>query len=148
MTRNAGTDDSDGFSKFSGWQAVGDKTIASANGLIRRANNALAKTTMEMINHNAGKRRVMLQMVIDNITKEAAYLSPDELAQLSALLNKHIEVGAQSIALANYALKMREPSLTRCVLSALLDDETKKHHPRLHALNKELKKARIFVIEA
>ncbi len=126
------------------WQALEDKTIASADGLIRKANNPLVKTTMEMIKHDSAKHKVMLQMVIDNITKEAVHLSPDELAPLSALLNKHMEVEAQSIALANDALKKSELSLTRYILSALLDDETK-HHSQLHTLNEELKKGTIFV---
>jgi hypothetical protein len=86
----------------------------------------------------------MLQMVIDNLTKEAVHLSPDELASISSLLSKHMEVEAKSIALAHDALKKSELVITRHILSALLDDE-QKHHGQLHTLNEELKKATIFV---
>ncbi|MCL5421134.1 MAG: hypothetical protein M1461_01490 [Nitrospirae bacterium] len=126
------------------WQALEEKTIASADELIKKGENPLVTMTMEMIRQDSGKHKVMLQMLIDNLTKEAVHLSPDELAPISALLNKHMEVEAKSIALANDALKKSELAITRFILSALLDDETK-HHNQLHVLNEELKKSTIFI---
>ncbi len=126
------------------WQALEEKTIASADELIKKGKNPLVTMTMEMIKHDSGKHKVMLQMIVDNLTKEAVHLSPDELAPISALLNKHMEVEAKSIALANDALKKSELAITRYILSALLDDETK-HHSQLHILNEELKKSAIFI---
>lgn len=79
-----------------------------------------------------------------NLTKEAVHLSPDELAPLSAMLSNHMEVEAKSIALAGDALKHSELAVTRYILTALLDDETK-HHGQLHFLNEEIKKSTIFV---
>ena len=126
------------------WQALEEKTIASADELIRKGKNPLVSMTMEMIKHDSGKHKVMLQMILDNLKKEAVHLSPDELAPISALLNRHMEVEAKSIALANDALKKSELAMTRHILSALLDDETK-HHSQLHTLNEELKKSTIFI---
>jgi len=126
------------------WQALEEETIASADHLIKRGGNPLVKTTMEMIKHDSGKHKIMLQMIIDNLTKEAVHLSPDELAPISALLSKHMQVEAKSITLANNALKKSERAITRHILSALLVDE-EKHHSQLHTLNEELKKATIFV---
>jgi len=126
------------------WQALEEKTIASADELIKKGKNPLVTMTMEMIRHDSGKHKVMLQMVVDNLTKEAVHLSPDELSQVSALLNRHMEVEAKSIALANDSLKRSELAVTRYILSALLDDETK-HHSQLHTLNEELKKSTIFI---
>jgi hypothetical protein len=126
------------------WQALEEKTISSADELIREGKNPLVTMTMEMIRHDSGKHKVMLQAIIDNLTKEAVHLSTDELASVSALLNRHMEVEAKSIALANDALKHSELATTRYILSALLDDETK-HHGQLHVLNEELKKSAIFI---
>ena len=126
------------------WQALEEETIASANHLIKSGENPLVKTTMEMIKQDSGKHKIMLQMIIDNLTKEAAHLSPDELAPISALISKHMQVEAKSIALANDALKRSEGAITRHILSALLADE-QKHHGQLHTLTEELKKATIFV---
>lgn len=126
------------------WQNLEDKTIQSADELIRKAKNPLIEMTMEMIKRDSGKHKIMLQMIVDNLTREAVHLSPDELALISALLIRHMEKEAKSIALANDALKKSELDITRYILSALLDDETK-HHSQLHTLNKELKKSTIFV---
>ncbi len=126
------------------WQALEEKTIASADELMKKGKNPLVSMTMEMIKHDSGKHKVMLKMIVDNLTKEAVHLSPDELAPVSALLSRHMEVEAKSIALANDALQKSDRMFTRYVLSALLDDETK-HHSQLHTLNEELKKSTIFV---
>ncbi|MCL5022819.1 MAG: hypothetical protein M1497_05575 [Nitrospirae bacterium] len=126
------------------WKELEDKTIASAGELAKKEKNALVTATMEMITHDSEKHKVMLQMVLDNVTKEAVHLSPDELAPVVAMLNRHMEVEAKSIALANEALKKSGLAVTRYILSALLEDETK-HHRQIHALNEELKKATIFV---
>ncbi len=125
------------------WQALEDKTIESASALINKTNNPLVKMTMEMIKHDSEKHKVMQQMIIDSITKEAIHLSPDELAPLSEILNRHMEAEAKSLSLADAALEKSELFVTRYILSYLIADETK-HHSLISKLN-ELKRATIFV---
>lgn len=125
------------------WQALEDKTIASAEELMSKSNNPLVKMTMEMIKHDSEKHKVMQQMIIDSVTKEAVHLSPEELAPLSDLLNKHMEAEARSLSLADAALEKSELFVTRYILSYLIADETK-HHNLINKLN-ELKRATIFV---
>ncbi len=125
------------------WQALEEKTIRSAEELMSKTNNPLVKMTMEMIKHDSEKHKVMQQMIIDNITKEAIHLSPDELAPLSDMLNKHMEAEAKSLSLADAALEKSELFITRYILSYLIADETK-HHNLINKLN-ELKRATIFV---
>ena len=126
------------------WIVLEDRTIASADELIRKANNPFIKMRMEMIKHDSGKHKVMLQWIIDNLTKEAVHLTPDEVVPLSALLFKHLEVEAKSITLANNALKKSRLPMVRYILTALLDDETK-HHAQIIMLNDEVKKATLSV---
>ena len=125
------------------WQALEDRTITSAEELMGKTNNPLVKMTMEMIKHDSEKHRVMQQMIIDSITKETIHLSPDELAPLSDMLNKHLEAEAKSLSLADAALERSELFITRYILSYLIADETK-HHSLINKLN-ELKRATIFV---
>lgn len=125
------------------WQALEDRTIASAEELLSRTNNPIVKMTMEMIKHDSEKHKVMQQMIIDSITKESVHLSPDELAPLSDLLNKHMEAEARSLTPADAALERSELFITRYILSYLIADETK-HHSLINKLN-ELKRATIFV---
>jgi len=125
------------------WQVLEGKTITSAEALIRKTNNLFVKTMMEMIKRDSEKHKVMQQMIIDNITKEAVHLSPDELFSISDLLEKHVQIEAKSIEIAETALKKSELFLTRYILSYLIADETK-HHDMINRLN-ELKKAVVFV---
>ena len=122
------------------WIALEDTTIASAEELIGKANNPFVRMRMEMVKHDSGKHKVMLQWILDNLTREATHLTPEEVAPLSALLNKHLEVEARSIVLANSALKKSRLRIVNYILSALLEDETK-HHAQILLLDEEVKKA-------
>lgn len=122
------------------WIVLEDRTIASAEELIRKANNPFVQMRMEMVKHDSGKHKVMLQWILDNLTREATHLTPDEVAPLSALLHKHLEVEARSIVLANSALKKSRFPIVSYVLSALLEDETK-HHAQIILLDDQVKKA-------
>jgi len=119
------------------WIELEDRTIASADELIRKANNPFVKMRMEMIKHDSGKHKVMLQWIIDNLTKESVHLTPDEVAPMSALLYKHLEVESKSMTLASNALKKSGLPMVRYILAALLDDETK-HHAQIIMLNDEI----------
>jgi len=125
------------------WQKLEDDTINHAESLLKKSKNRLIKMTMEMIKHDSQKHKVMQQMLIDSITKEPFILSPDDLAQLSDGLNKHLAAEAKSLELADEALNNSELFVTRYILSYLIADE-QKHHSLLGKLN-ELKRATVFV---
>jgi hypothetical protein len=122
------------------WIELEDRTIASAEELTGKTNNPYVQMRMEMVKHDSGKHKVMLQWILDNLTREAAHLTPDEVAPLSALLHKHLEVEARSIVLANNALRKSRLKIVNYVLSALLEDETR-HHEQIILLDEEVKKA-------
>ena len=122
------------------WIELEDRTIASAEEVIRNANNPFVQMRMEMVKHDSGKHKVMLQWILDNLTREATHLTPDDVAPLSALLHKHLEVEARSIVLANSALKKSRLRVINYILSALLEDETM-HHAQIIQLDDEVKKA-------
>jgi hypothetical protein len=125
------------------WQKLEDDTIKHADTLMKKSKNRLIKMTMEMIKHDSQKHKVMQQMLIDSLTKEAFVLTPDDLAALSDGLNKHLAAEAKSLELADAALNSSELFVTRYILSYLIADE-QKHHSLLGKLN-ELKRATVFV---
>ena len=127
---------------LSNWQTLEDSTISSARELMDRTDNPIIRMAMEMAIHDSEKHKAMQQMIIDNVTKEAAHLSPDELAQLAGLLNKHMEMEARSIALANEALEKSELFMPRYILSYLIADE-EKHHDMMNKLLADLKAASV-----
>jgi hypothetical protein len=122
------------------WIELEDRTIASAEELIRKTNNTFVQMRMEMVKHDSGKHKVMLQWILDNLTREATPLTPDDVAPISALLHKHLEVEVRSIDLANSALKKSRLRVVNDILSALLEDETR-HHAQILQLDEEVKKA-------
>jgi hypothetical protein len=123
------------------WQLLEDRTIASADELAAGTKNPFIKMTMELIRHDSEKHKLMQQMIIDNITKEAVHLSPDELDHLADQLNRHMEMESRSIALAEEALNKSELFITRYILSYLIADEMK-HHSLMLKLD-ELKAASV-----
>lgn len=125
------------------WQRLEDESIRHAEQAINKTSNKILIMTMEMIRHDSKKHKAMQQMLIDSLTKEALTLTPEELADLSEGLDKHIDAEAKTIELANRALSKSELFLTRYILSYLIADENK-HHALLSKLD-ELKKATVFV---
>lgn len=125
------------------WQALEDDTIRFSDDMMKKTKNPLIKMTMEVIKSDSQKHKVMQQMLIDSITKEAVHLRPEELATISDTLNGHIAAEAKSLELADEALKSSELFITRYILSMLIADE-QKHHKILGDLN-ELKRKTILV---
>jgi len=125
------------------WQKLEDATIKFSSDTLKKTKNPIIKMTMEMIKNDSQKHKVMQQMLIDSLTKEALHLRPEELELISDGLNKHIAAEAKSLELADEALKNSELFITRYILSYLIADETK-HHNLLNKLN-ELKRAAVFV---
>lgn len=123
------------------WQSLEDKAIENADRIISKTNNQIVKMTMEMIKHDSEKHKLIQQAIIDNITKEAFHIGPDELNELSDMLNSHMEAEAESLCLADEAFKNSELFITRYLLSYLIADEAK-HHGLMNQLN-DLKRAAI-----
>lgn len=125
------------------WQKLEDVTIQFSEEMLKKTKNPLIRTTMEMIRHDSEKHKVMQQMLIDSLTKEALHLRPDELSLLAGGIEKHMEAEAKSIELAEAALAGSELFVTKYILTNLIADE-KKHHSLLGQLS-DLKKATVFV---
>ncbi|TAN39284.1 MAG: hypothetical protein EPN25_12060 [Nitrospirae bacterium] len=108
------------------WQELEASAIANARDIISKTTNPLIKMTMELIAHDSEKHRLVQQMIIDSLTKEAPHLSSDELAKLSEGLQKHVEAEAEALRFAEKALKQGELIIPRFLLAYLVEDE-KKH---------------------
>ncbi len=123
------------------WQKIEDKAIGSADSMIRKAGNPFFRVIMESIKHDSEKHKLIQQMIIDNITKEAIDINTDELNKMSDMLTNHVEAEAESLRLAHAALAKSELFFVRFLLSYLIADKAK-HHDLINQLN-ELKGATI-----
>jgi bacterioferritin (cytochrome b1) len=108
------------------WKGVEASTIKSCNAILKKAKNPIMITLTTAIRNDSEKHASILQLVMDSMTKMAYELSPDDLAGVSALLNKHIELEQESIDTANKAIELTRDGVTKQLLKLILEDE-KKH---------------------
>jgi uncharacterized tellurite resistance protein B-like protein len=116
------------------WYTLEDQTIKLAEDLMKKSDNSFVKVIMEMIKRDSEKHKIMQQFAIDNLTKEAFHLTPQELIPLGEVLEKHIQAEAKSMGLANSAITMSRDYFTNFIVSYLMADEIK-HHEMLTKLD-------------
>jgi hypothetical protein len=107
------------------WMDSEDQTIKDAESMKKEADSPFVKMTMEMLIRDAEKHKIIQQMAIDSLTKEAVHLTPDEFAPLKDALNTHIVEETESLMRVVATLDKKEPRITRYLLSYLGADETR-----------------------
>jgi hypothetical protein len=128
--------------KIADWQAIESENIERTDKEIPKAKNPLIKTMLQTLRLEAEKRRLLQQMIVDSVKKEAVTLSPDELQNLSAHLNRHMEAEGKAISIAKEALEKSELAIPRYLLSYLIAD-SRKQNSLLKHFDDELKTASI-----
>ncbi len=141
MTKYAGNY-KDILDKIAGWQAIESENIEHTDKEIPKAKNPLIKTMLQALRLEAEKRRILQQMIVDSVRTEAVHLSPDELRDLSAHLNKHMEAEEKALSMAKEAFEKSELAIPRYLLSYLIAD-SKKQNSLLKLFDDELKTASI-----
>jgi hypothetical protein len=124
-----------------GWQKLEGNAISYAFDLMRKTRNPLTKMITNLIIHDSEKHKLVQQMIIYTLTEETLHLSPDELNELSGLINRHVTAEDEAIRLAEAALDNCGQVSTHFLLSYLIAD--KKKHYSLVARMDELKLASI-----
>jgi bacterioferritin (cytochrome b1) len=108
------------------WKGIEASTIKSCDTIRRKSKNPIMTTLLMAIKNDSEKHAAILQLIIDSMTKMAYELTPDDMAGISSLVGKHIELEQESIDIAYMALEMTRDSVTRQLLKIILEDE-KKH---------------------
>ena len=111
------------------WQLIEDGSIASTTLIMDTTANPLIRLVMEIIRQDSVMHRRVQQVLIDSMEKEAFSLTPEELAQIWQLVEKHAEMEKDTIELAEKALKNCRLFVQRHLLTYLIEDEKK--HDRL-----------------
>jgi hypothetical protein len=125
------------------WIDSEDQTIKDAAYMKKEADNPFVKMTMEMLIHDAEKHKIIQQMVIDSLTKEALHLTPDEFAPLNEVVKRYIAGESEALMRIAATFDKIEPRITRYLLSYLGADEAG-HRELVGKLN-ELKLATIQI---
>ena len=111
------------------WQDLEDRTIEQTAAIAQKTQNPLIKLIMEIIRQDSTMHRRVQQAMLDGLEKEAFTLTPEELADVWDLIEKHAEMERQTIALAEKARRNCRLFVHRHLLTYLIEDEQK--HDRL-----------------
>jgi len=115
------------------WQSTEDLTINSCDELISASDNVVVKTLAGIIKADSMKHKEILNMILQALDGTIT-LTPEELGKISVLLDKHLQIEKDSIALATDEYENSRHFVVRQLLSYLLEDE-KKHYKLLSQLN-------------
>ncbi len=116
------------------WVTIEDQTIKSCAAIISKAKNPIIGTLTGAIRNDSEKHKSILEMVIDGMTKKGFVLSPDDLAGVASLLNKHIAFEQKSIETATEAIELSHVPIVTQMLKLILEDE-KKHKKMASQMN-------------
>jgi len=119
------------------WKELEAATIKSCGSITKNTKNPLVKTLITAIANDSVKHKSILQLIIDSMTKKPFVLTPDDVSQISALLDKHIDLENDAIKVAYEAIEVSRDPLTKQLLRLILEDEKK--HAKLAEQINELK---------
>lgn len=107
------------------WQKVEDDSVKSTSEIISKTKNPVVKQVMEIIRQDSAMHKKVQQLLIDNFEKEAFSLTPEELAGVWNLVEKHIELEKETIRLAEESRRNTKNFVIRYLLGYLMTDEQK-----------------------
>ena len=107
------------------WQVVEDQSVKSTTEIMAKTKNPIIKHIMEIIRQDSAMHKRIQQLIIDSFEKQAISLSPEELADVWEMVEKHIELEKETIRLAEESRKNSKNYVVRYLLSYLMTDERK-----------------------
>jgi hypothetical protein len=118
------------------WQKIEKASVASTEAVIEKTENPVVRMVMEIIQRDSQMHYRIQQMIADSLEIKAISLTPEELASVWGLIEKHIQLEKNTVELANEALaalKGRKMVVQEYLLDYLLMDE-EKHNKVLDSL--------------
>jgi len=111
------------------WQELEVATISQTTTIMEKTQNPLIRLIMEIIRQDSAMHKRVQQVILDSLEKQAFSLTPEELADIWDLIEKHAEMEKETIVLAEKARKNCRLFAQRHLLTYLIEDEQK--HDRL-----------------
>ncbi len=106
------------------WKARQEETGRNARALHDKTESYFVQIMANAIRQDAEKHEQILKAVLDCMDCTVT-ITPDELGELSELLDAHLDVERKTEELAQVALKKRQHYITTYLLKYLLEDEKK-----------------------
>lgn len=117
---------------ISKWMELEDVTIAHCDRIKDSTENRLVEIIVDSIRSDSEKHKVMLGFITEALNGTIT-LEPDELGELSVLLDEHLAIEKSSIEMAQREFENSRHFVIRHLLSYLLADE-KKHYKLMSQL--------------
>ena len=108
------------------WQDIEVAAVEQTTAVIDRTQNPLIKLVMEIIRQDSVMHKRVQQVILDSLEQQAFTLTPEELAEIWDMIEKHAELERETIALAEKAQRNCRLFVQRHLLTYLIEDE-KKH---------------------
>jgi hypothetical protein len=120
------------------WQEIEDASVAHTTALMERTKNPLIRLVMEIIRQDSVMHKRVQQVILDSLEQQAFTLTPEELADIWDMIEKHAELEKETITLAEKARRNCRLFVQRHLLTYLIEDEQK--HDRLMAQLEDFKR--------
>lgn len=118
------------------WMKVEDAAVASTGAIIEKTDNPVIRMVMEIIQRDSLMHHRVQDFIKNTLVKEPVMLTPDDLADIWTMVEKHIEFEKRTIDTAKKALdaiKDKKMVVQEYLLNYLLTDE-RKHDAMLATL--------------
>ena len=118
------------------WQKIENSAVASTSRVIEKTENPIVRLVMEIIQRDSQMHHRVQEFIKSTLEEKPIVLTPDELADIWTMIEKHIEIEKKTIETAQSALeaiKDKKMVVQEYLLNYLLTDE-KKHDALLATL--------------
>jgi hypothetical protein len=118
------------------WQAVERDSLNSTAAVLAKTSHPLLRMVMEIIQRDSELHERIQQFVIDALEKKPVTLTPDDMGDISALLERHLRLEDQMVDAVNDSVacvRGHKMLVEEYLLDFLLQDE-KKHAVMLRSL--------------
>jgi len=107
------------------WQKVEQKSIESIKKTMKELKNPLIKRVFKIIQNDSSQHYKVQQFIIDSLEKKAISLTPEELGAIWTVVEKHIEMERETIALGQEAKDVSNNFIHKYLINYLITDERK-----------------------
>lgn len=118
------------------WQGIERQSIASTGAVIGKTTSPLIQLVMEIIQNDSQLHHRVQQFIIDSIDSAPVPVSPEDMREISSLIDAHLKLEDEMVSAVNTAIshvKGRKMGVQEYLLNFLVEDE-KKHANLLTAL--------------
>lgn len=113
------------------WQRMENATIVATGNVMESTGNPIVRIVMEIIQRDSQMHYRVQELIADSLSSKAVSLTPEELEEVWDLIEKHIKLERQSVAVAEEALaalKGKKMVVQEYLIRYLLEDENKHNH--------------------